>query len=122
MDVALDGADDHFAEDLALGAAAGHFRLQGADGGLHGFAGHHQLGQEGVAAGEFAADVVDADHEALVDGFERVDAQLDGLLCQLLGQLGIAVDDALGHIFEELFVHESLHVDIYDLGFRFMII
>ena len=85
------------------GAGSLHGRFEHGDGGFHGFAGHDQLGQEGLSAGEGIADFVDAGHVALGDGLQRVDAGLQGFLRQLGGDFFLAVQDALCHLFEQFF-------------------
>ena len=96
------GRQDHGAVDLALGAGALHLGLEHGDRRLHGLAGEDQLGQEHVLEAELTADVVDAGHEPVIDGLERVQAGLDGLPSEICGRVGLALDDAPRHGLEQV--------------------
>ena len=98
MDVAFDGGEHDHPEDLALGAGLLHLGFEHGDGGFHGFAGHDQFREEGLAAGEGIADGVDAGHVAVGDGVEWGDAVGNGRTGQVGGDLLFAINDALCHL------------------------
>src|SRR5208282_223117 len=111
VNISACGAENDFAESLALGTAAQHLGFKNLDGSLHRLGRSKQIGQKHLATAELIAGKLDAHGKSQVDGIERIDSAGQRLLREFHRLIGRAIDDALEHRSEEWIGHWSSRVD-----------
>ena len=115
VDVAFDGADNHFAD--RLGAGSSEYRFQKRHAGLHRIGRHQYFGNKQNAVAKIDTDNGHARNQRLVQHLGSFPAPVQQNLCSFGDLFGHAIVEIIVHLLDEFFVRKFRQDDFFVVVF-----